>query len=130
MYKLSAEIPPLTFPERVDSVNSQILSSFGILSIVKGSQYVFEAAKMIAKDMNGLQCLDDYVFPSIAQKYYTTSIRVKRAIRHAAEISWSLDNEKSLRNYFDSMPSMEELLLFLVKHLCFEPKDSINSDAH
>lgn len=68
---------------------SKLLHDLGMPSHIKGYQYIRDAILLMHDDPNYFSCITKQLYPTIAQKYDTTSSRVERAIRHAIEVSWS-----------------------------------------
>lgn len=67
---------------------TDIIRELGIPAHIKGYQYIREGIIMAVNDMNMLNFITKLLYPSIAQKYKTTSSSVERAIRHAIEVAW------------------------------------------
>ena len=67
---------------------TNILLEIGIPAHIKGYQYIREGIIMSFYDRNMLHYITKFLYPSIAQKYKTTSSSVERTIRHAIEIAW------------------------------------------
>ena len=67
---------------------TEIIRDIGIPAHIKGYQYIREGIMMSIYDMNMLNYITKLLYPSIAQKYKTTSSSVERAIRHAIEVAW------------------------------------------
>lgn len=87
------------------------LRNWGIPPMVKGYSYILTVLLIMT---NYDYTLDD-AYAEAALQYWSTSRRIEQAIRHAIEISWSWESEKSLRNIYPSaqMPTNEEFLLFV-----------------
>ena len=67
---------------------SKLLHDLGMPSHIKGYQYIRDAIILIHDDPKHFSRITKQLYPTIAQKYDTTSSRVERAIRHAIEVSW------------------------------------------
>lgn len=94
---------------------------FGIPPHIKGYQYIREALLILIEYSNKVRSIQ-YIYSKIATKYYTTSLRVELAIRHAIEISWEWKGENKLNNYFPNQPSNTEFLNFMYRWISMECK--------
>lgn len=74
---------------KLESKISKMLHSLGIPSHIKGYQYIRESIMLIYKNPFIIGGITKELYPTVAQKYRTTSSRVERAIRHAIEVSWN-----------------------------------------
>lgn len=105
--------------EAGDNLESNIykmMYSLGIPPLLKGYNYINNATLMILEDSGSINRLNDEVYPKIAVQFHTTSQRVEKAIRHAIEISWAWEGNKSLKNYYTDnmlMPTNSEFLSFI-----------------
>lgn len=66
---------------------SSLLHEFGVPANVKGYLYLRDAIMMVIDNVELLSGVTKELYPSIADKYNTTSSRVERAIRHAIEVA-------------------------------------------
>ena len=64
---------------------TDIIHEIGVPAHIKGYQYLRDAIVMSVNDMDMLNSITKILYPTIAKKYQTTSSRVERAIRHAAD---------------------------------------------
>lgn len=90
------------------------LMDCGVLPCLKGYDYLLAACLMVLQDSQRVfDCCG--IYPRIAACYYTTSKRVERAIRHAVEIAWDWESEKSLKSVYPGphTPSNVDIILFL-----------------
>jgi two-component system response regulator (stage 0 sporulation protein A) len=55
---------------------------------------------MSVNDIDMLSSITKVLYPTIAEKYDTTSSRVERAIRHAIEVAWSRGRMETLNALF------------------------------
>ena len=72
----------------MESQITSIIHEIGVPAHIKGYMYLREAITMVVNDMELLSAVTKELYPSIAEKYNTTSSRVERAIRHAIEVAW------------------------------------------
>ena len=68
---------------------TSLLHSLGVPSHIKGYQYIREGIGLMYNDPSLIGAITKEMYPSIAERYETTSSRVERAIRHAIEVSWN-----------------------------------------
>ena len=105
----------------IELVVSRTIIDFGIPPHVRGYQYIREALLMLMEDRDNLLCITKDIYPEIARKYYTTTSRVERALRHAAEISWDGRGRYDPKSYFPTnsvRPSNSEFLDFMYTWIC------------
>lgn len=80
--------PMVSTTNSIENDVTEIIREIGIPAHIKGYQYIREGIIMSINDMNMLNYITKLLYPSIAQKYKTTSSSVERAIRHAIEVAW------------------------------------------
>jgi len=68
---------------------TKIIQEIGVPAHIKGYLYLREAITMVINDMDYLGAVTKELYPSVAEKFNTTSSRVERAIRHAIEVAWN-----------------------------------------
>jgi two-component system response regulator (stage 0 sporulation protein A) len=68
---------------------TEIIRELGIPAHIKGYQYIREAIMIVVNDMNVLNFITKLLYPTIAEKFNTTTGSVERAIRHAISVAWS-----------------------------------------
>ena len=76
---------PVTIEEKI----SEIFISIGIPPHIKGYGYLREGIKMTIEKPYIINEVTKKLYPSIAEKFQTTSSKVERAIRHAIEVAWN-----------------------------------------
>ncbi|MCI5805875.1 MAG: sporulation transcription factor Spo0A [Clostridium sp.] len=79
---------------------TKMIRSIGIPAHIKGYQYIREGIILSIKDPETLNYITKYLYPSIAQKYHTTTSSVERAIRHAIEVAWNRGKLDTMENLF------------------------------
>lgn len=79
---------------------TNILLEIGIPAHIKGYQYIREGIIMSFYDRNMLHYITKFLYPTVAQKYKTTSSSVERTIRHAIEIAWRRGSLDTLEEFF------------------------------
>jgi len=106
---------------------TNILLEIGIPAHIKGYQYIREGIIMAFYDRNMLHYITKFLYPSIAQKYKTTSSSVERTIRHAIEVAWRRGNMETLEEIFGNTicagkgkPTNSEFMALLTDKLRLE----------
>ncbi len=106
---------------------TNILLEIGIPAHIKGYQYIREGIIMSFYDRNMLHYITKFLYPSIAQKYKTTSSSVERTIRHAIEIAWRRGSLETLEEFFGNTvcagkgkPTNSEFMALLTDKLRLE----------
>ena len=79
---------------------TKIIHQIGVPAHIKGYQYLRTAIMMAIEDNNIINSVTKILYPSVAEKYSTTSSRVERAIRHAIEVAWDRGDIDTLTSYF------------------------------
>ena len=87
-------------PADMETQITKIIHQIGVPAHIKGYQYLRTAIMMAIEDNNIINSVTKILYPSVAQKYSTTSSRVERAIRHAIEVAWDRGDIDTLNSYF------------------------------
>lgn len=101
---------------------SDILKEIGIPANLKGYSYLREAVILAYRDWNYVEQVTRLLYPTLAQKFDTTSSRVERAIRHAMEQVFDCGNFDVLNKYFTysihrGKPTNKEAIANLAEYL-------------
>lgn len=114
-----------------------ILHEVGIPAHIKGYNYLRTGIQEVylANGMNGR--ITKELYPTIARRYYTTSSRVERAIRHAIEVAWSrgnIDMIDSLFGYtvsaYKAKPTNSEFISMIADKLKMSYQNSSNTSYY
>ena len=76
------------------------IQQLGVPAHIKGYQYIRDAIMMVIDDMDAINSITKFLYPTVAKHYNTTSSRVERAIRHAIEVAWDRGNPEFLDDMF------------------------------
>lgn len=76
------------------------IQKVGVPAHIKGYQYIRDAISMVIDDMDTINSITKYLYPTVAKHYNTTASRVERAIRHAIEVAWDRGNPDVLNELF------------------------------
>lgn len=94
----------VNFIENNNSIETQItniMHKIGVPAHIKGYLFLREAIAMVINDITLLGSVTKELYPNIANKYQSTSIRVERAIRHAIEVAWSKGTTEIANQLFE-----------------------------
>lgn len=79
---------------------SNIFITVGIPAHIKGYQFLREAIKMAIDTPDIINSITKKLYPSIAEKFDTSSSKVERAIRHAIEVAWNRGKIENINSIF------------------------------
>ena len=79
---------------------TDVIQKLGVPAHIKGYHYLRTAILSAVENSRLMECVTKQLYPSVAQKYDTTSSRVERAIRHAIEVSWNRGNWDLMEEIF------------------------------
>lgn len=68
---------------------TKMIHDVGVPAHIKGYQYIREAIILAVEDEDIINSITKTLYPTLAEKFNTTSSRVERAIRHAIEVAWN-----------------------------------------
>lgn len=94
---------PSTYKPKSKQLDERITNIFitvGIPAHIKGYQFLREAIKMAIDSPDIINSITKRLYPSIANKFDTTSSKVERAIRHAIEVAWNRGKIENINNLF------------------------------
>lgn len=92
--------PHLKIAKRFDEKITNIFITVGIPAHIKGYQFLREAIKLAIDDPNIINSITKKLYPSIADRFETTSSKVERAIRHAIEVAWNRGKIENINSVF------------------------------
>lgn len=84
----------------LDEKISNIFITVGIPAHIKGYQFLREAIKMAIINPEIINSITKKLYPSIAEKFETSSSKVERAIRHAIEVAWNRGKIENINSLF------------------------------
>lgn len=113
----------------IHTVITGMLHELGVPAHVKGYEFLRQAITMVYNDIGILGGITKVLYPSIADKYGTTSSRTERAIRHAIELAWTRGNIETISRVFGytvqinrSKPTNSEFIAMVADKLRVERK--------
>lgn len=97
---MTEEQKQFMFESALENDVTKLIREIGIPAHIKGYQYIREGIIMSVKDPEMLNYITKFLYPTIAQKYKTTTSSVERAIRHAIEVAWDRGKLDSMEELF------------------------------
>lgn len=85
---------------QIEEKITNIFITVGIPAHIKGYQFLREAIKLAIANPEIINSITKKLYPTIAEKYETSSSKVERAIRHAIEVAWSRGKIENINNLF------------------------------
>lgn len=79
---------------------TEVIHQLGVPAHIKGYHYLRTAILASIENPELLDSVTKLLYPTVAQKFSTTSSRVERAIRHAIEIAWDRGDLDVLNAFF------------------------------
>jgi len=79
---------------------TNIFITVGIPAHIKGYQFLREAIKMAVDNPDVINSITKKLYPSIADRFSTSSSKVERAIRHAIEVAWNRGKIENINSLF------------------------------
>ena len=86
--------------KNLDTEITDILHEIGVPAHIKGYMYLRESITMVYNNIDILGGITKILYPTVAEKYNTTSSRVERAIRHSIEVAWNRGNVDAISQIF------------------------------
>lgn len=90
-------------PMKNKSLDERITNIFitvGIPAHIKGYQFLREAIKMAIENPDIINSITKKLYPSVADRFCTSSSKVERAIRHAIEVAWNRGKIENINSLF------------------------------
>ncbi len=84
----------------IEYIVTDMIHRIGIPAHIKGYHYLRTAIILSINDDEMINSVTKMLYPTVAQRYSTTSSRVERAIRHAIEIAWDRGDVDVLNGLF------------------------------
>ncbi len=88
---------------QLDERISNIFISIGIPAHIKGYQFLREAVKLAVEEPEIIGSITKKLYPTIAERFETSSSKVERGMRHAIEVAWNRGKIENINNIFDKM---------------------------
>jgi len=81
-----------TLYNKLEKDITKLLHDIGMPAHIRGYSYIRSGIIEAYRDKEIIGQVTKVLYPTIAEKYDTTSSRVERAIRHAIEVAWNRGN--------------------------------------
>ena len=108
----------------LEGMVTEIIHELGVPAHIKGYQYLREAIILAAEDMDVMNAVTTVLYPKVAEAFFTTAQRVKKAIRHAIEVAWDRGDLDTLQRYFGytvsntkGMPTNSEFIALIADRI-------------
>lgn len=120
----------------MEIIVTEVIHQLGVPAHIKGYHYLREAILASLEQKSLLESVTKMLYPTVAQKFNTTSSRVERAIRHAIEIAWDRGDLDTLNSFFGytvntckGKPTNSEFIALVTDklRLQYKPKSSVKS---
>ena len=85
---------------QLDEKISNIFISIGIPAHIKGYQFLREAVKLAVEEPEIIGSITKKLYPTIAERFETSSSKVERGMRHAIEVAWNRGKIENINNLF------------------------------
>lgn len=79
---------------------SNIFISIGIPAHIKGYHFLREAVKLAVQEPNIIGSITKKLYPTIAERFETSSSKVERGMRHAIEVAWNRGKIENINTIF------------------------------
>ena len=86
--------------KQLDEKISNIFISIGIPAHIKGYQFLREAVKLAVEEPEIIGSITKKLYPTIAEKFETSSSKVERGMRHAIEVAWNRGKIENINALF------------------------------
>lgn len=111
----------------LDEKIANIFISIGIPAHIKGYQFLREAVKLAVDDPDIIASITKRLYPTIAEKFQTSSSKVERGMRHAIEVAWNRGKIENINNLFglqiygaNDKPTNGELIALIADKMIME----------
>ncbi|MBR1530340.1 MAG: sporulation transcription factor Spo0A [Oscillospiraceae bacterium] len=86
--------------QNLEIIVTDMIHQLGVPAHIKGYHYLRTSIMFSIENPELLDSVTKLLYPTVAQKFNTTSSRVERAIRHAIEIAWDRGDLDILNSFF------------------------------
>lgn len=86
--------------QKLDEIISNRLNEIGISVRLKGYNFIITAVKEVLGNDGKLEAVTKVLYPDVARKHGSTPQRVEKAIRHAIEVAWMIDENNPIHKEF------------------------------
>ncbi len=111
----------------LDEKISNIFISIGIPAHIKGYQFLREAVKLAVEKPEIIGSITKKLYPTIAERFETSSSKVERGMRHAIEVAWNRGKIENINSVFglkiynsNEKPTNGELIALIADKMIME----------
>lgn len=111
----------------LDEKIANIFISIGIPAHIKGYHFLREAVKLAVVEPDIISSITKRLYPTIAEKFATSSSKVERGMRHAIEVAWNRGKIENINNLFglqiygaNEKPTNGELIALIADKMLME----------
>lgn len=111
----------------LDEKISNIFISIGIPAHIKGYQFLREAVKLAVEEPEIIGSITKKLYPTIAERFETSSSKVERGMRHAIEVAWNRGKIENINTLFglkiyssNEKPTNGELIALIADKMIME----------
>ena len=112
---------------QLDERISNIFISIGIPAHIKGYQFLREAVKLAVEEPEIIGSITKKLYPTIAERFETSSSKVERGMRHAIEVAWNRGKIENINNIFglkiynrNEKPTNGELIALIAEKMIMD----------
>ena len=113
--------------KQLDEKISNIFISIGIPAHIKGYQFLREAVKLAVETPEIIGSITKQLYPTIAERFETSSSKVERGMRHAIEVAWNRGKIENINSLFglkiynsNEKPTNGELIALIADKMIME----------
>ena len=113
--------------KQLDEKISNIFISIGIPAHIKGYHFLREAVKLAVEEPEIIGSITKRLYPTIAEKFETSSSKVERGMRHAIEVAWNRGKIENINSLFglkiyssNEKPTNGELIALIADKMIME----------
>lgn len=113
--------------KQLDEKIANIFISIGIPAHIKGYHFLREAVKLAVVEPDIIASITKRLYPTIAEKFSTSSSKVERGMRHAIEVAWNRGKIENINNLFglqiygsNEKPTNGELIALIADKMLME----------
>lgn len=117
----------IKFNKQLDEKISNIFISIGIPAHIKGYQFLREAVKLAVEKPEIIGSITKQLYPTIAERFETSSSKVERGMRHAIEVAWNRGKIENINSLFglkiynsNEKPTNGELIALIADKMIME----------
>lgn len=119
--------PDKSVDHGLDERISNIFISIGIPANIKGYQFLREAVKLAVAEPDIIGSITKKLYPTIAERFSTSSSKVERGMRHAIEVAWNRGKIENINSLFglkiynnNEKPTNGELIALIADKMLME----------